>query len=306
MKRCGDPWLTRRCLLNAAVLAGTGFAAGNAEALPFELRVLAADDGAATRQIMDVMMQRVSPVHVSTDARSLAQRRGPTVYAALGPAAFQSALDAELNGPLLCLFTSNEAFTRLLGGAARRPRMPVSAIFAECSPMQQMALARALYQRRIGVGAMLTANTAYQESALRRAARANDLDLEVQTIAPGDNVVRALTRFRSAAAVLTVPDPDLYSAATFRGILEGTYRRGQGVIGFSSGLVSAGALAGAYATIDDVLAQVSDVAISMMAGRTPEPQHPLYWRVAINERVASSLDIVVTDAARALGNPPPP
>lgn len=272
----------------------------------YELRVITSDDGEATRKILQVLARRLPGYHRSNDPQALRARRGSAVYVTLGPAALQTALDADLSGPLLSLFTSSEAYVRLTGESSRpRQHGPTTAIYAEASPAQQMRLIRALYGRRVSVGVLLTANTAYAQAALRLAARTNDLELDVQIVSAGENPVHALTRVRSAVVLLAVPDRELYTSASFRNILESTYRRNQPMIGFSSSLVEAGTLAAAYSTIEDIIAQAADVIEALAAGRLPEPQHPLYWRVAINDSVAKSMNIVVEPAARALGNPSP-
>ena len=304
---CGRlPSPGRRVALRAALGAGVGLLAGSSIAAGFELRVVTAGDDSATRQILEALARRLPGFHAASDVRGLAQRRGPAVYLALGAAALQAALDAGLDGPLLSLFTSNEAFTRVLGSSPRQPRAAVSAIHAEASPHSQMMLIRTLYARRVGVGVLLTESTAAQEEALRRAARSADLDIDVQLVERGENAVRALTRVVSSTVLLAVPDRDLYTVDNLRNLLESTYRRGQGVIGFSASLVNAGTLAAAYSSIDDTVAQVGEVAAALAAGRLPDPQYPRYWRVAINDSVARSLNVVVSDAARRLGNFPPP
>jgi hypothetical protein len=105
--------------------------------------------------------------------------------------------------------------------------------------------------------------------------------------------------------LLAVPDPELYNAQVARALLESTYRRRQGVIGFSKAMVSAGTLGAAYASIEDVVAHLDEVVEALFAGRAIESQYPQYWRVAINDSVARSLDLIVDASARSLGNFPP-
>ena len=104
---------------------------------------------------------------------------------------------------------------------------------------------------------------------------------------------------------MLVPDSGLYTSENIRNLLEAAYRRSQAVIGFSAGLVAAGTLAAAYSNIDDTLDQLDELVVSASSGRIPEPMYPKYWRVAINEHVARSLNIVVDDTARALGRRAP-
>jgi ABC-type uncharacterized transport system substrate-binding protein len=76
------------------------------------------------------------------------------------------------------------------------------------------------------------------------------------------------------------------------------------MIGFSTSMVAAGTLAAAYSSVDDTVAQLGEVIDMLQSGRVPEPQYPKYWRVAINESVARSLNVVINDAARGMGNRP--
>lgn len=233
------------------------------------------------------------------------QRRGSAVYVALGPAALEHALEAPLREPLLSLFCSSEAFARLMNAAGRPSRGSVSAIHAEAAPLSQMSLIRALYARRLNVGVLLSAGTRQQEPALRQAARTAGVDIDVRLIEPEEDTLRAAVRLRTSTVLLMVPDRRLYTIDNLRNVLESTYRSNQAVIGFSTSLVNAGTLAAAYSSIDDTVAQLETVAAAMAAGRHVEPQHPLYWRVAINDSVARSFNVVVTDAARGMGNFPP-
>ena len=76
------------------------------------------------------------------------------------------------------------------------------------------------------------------------------------------------------------------------------------MIGFSEALVNAGTLASAHSDISDTLTHLQAVVGSIADGRLPEPQYPKYWRVAINDNVARSLDVVIDDAARRMGDRP--
>jgi len=53
-----------------------------------------------------------------------------------------------------------------------------------------------------------------------------------------------------------------------------------------------------------VLASLEGLLPELQAGRLPEPTYPRFWRVAVNETVARSLNIVVSDEVRHLGNKP--
>lgn len=300
--------MIRRAILLIAPIAALAVVASiraAAQALPrgTELRVITADDSPATRQIVQGLLRRYPSLQSSSDPRTFAARKGPSVYLTVGPAALSAAVGADLDGPIVSAFTSSSIYNEIVGQSRRRTG--ITAIYAEASPIHQLRLTSQLYGRRVTVGVLMSQNTEYLEPIIRQGARSSNLDIEFSRLEPGDNVLRALTRLGMSAAILAVPDPLIYTPANLRNILESTYRRNQPVIGFATALVAAGTMATAYSTIDDVVAQLDEVLEAAAAGRTPEPQFPRYWRVAINENVARSLNIVITDEIRALGDRPP-
>lgn len=292
--------MTRRDVLGA--LAGLVFAPA-ARAAGTELRIVTGISTEATAEIVASLRRRFPSAQAAEDVRSLVARGGSGLYLAVGPAALQAALNADVPGTLVSSFVSSEAFRRLRGAAPARGK-PLTGVYAEASPAAQMQLIRHLYRRRVMVGVLLSASTHQLQPAIEKAADAADLAVSFVEVHPGESPVRSLAALTSASVLLAVPDPDLYNAEVARAILESTYRRRQGVIGFSKSMVGAGTLAAAYATLDDVVAQLDEMIEGLMAGQVIEPQYPAYWRVAINESVARSLDIVVDAGTRALGNLP--
>ena len=116
--------------------------------------------------------------------------------------------------------------------------------------------------------------------------------------------MRELNRLTAADVLLAVPDTGIFSPDNFRDILESTYRRGQPVVCYSQGMVTAGCLAAAYASVEDIAAQAAETVAQVDAGRVPPPRYPAYWRVAVNDSVARSLNIVIGEHVRGLGERP--
>ncbi|WP_162567508.1 hypothetical protein [Variovorax sp. SRS16] len=254
----------------------------------------------ATSPILDALKQRFPGIPAGPGASLPASRPSNAIYLAIGPAALRAALVARVTEPLLALFASRQSFEAVLKEAQKYSGMKVSAIYAEASPDAQFELIAAIYQRRVSVGVMLSEFGASLASTLERAAEKSRLDLLLYRVERSGNVVRALAALSDAAAVLAIPDPAIFSSDNLRGILESTYRRGQAVIGFTPALVNAGILATAYATVEDVLDQLPQILSEFEQGRIPEPRYPSYWRVSINESVARSLNLVLSDEVKAL------
>jgi ABC-type uncharacterized transport system substrate-binding protein len=122
---------------------------------------------------------------------------------------------------------------------------------------------------------------------------------EVEALAQGDDINRVLNRIAPNEVLLAMPDSGVYNAENIRNILLSTYRHKQGVIGFSADMVKAGALASTYSEVEDINAQVAELAAAFVAtGELAPPQFPRYFSTIVNEGVARSLDIEVGDAAR--------
>lgn len=268
-----------------------------------EVRVLTSDDTPATRRVVEVLRGRFPRLVAGSEIDALARRAGPAIYLAIGPASLKAALAAGLQTPVVSLFTSSQAFHQIVDATPAAGRR-TTAIYAEASPRHQLRLVSAIFQRRVAVGVLLTAGTAQIEPLLMQAAR--DLDIELQThyARPNANIVRELNRLAAAHALLAVPDAGIFSPDNFRDILESTYRRGQPIVCFSPGMAAAGCLAAAYASVEDIAAQAAETVAQLESGRWPPPRYPAYWRVAVNDSVANSLNIVVGDDVRALGDRP--
>lgn len=269
----------------------------------YDLRVVTGDAGQVTREIVQSIQRLYPMIQESSDPKSFSARKGTPVYLTIGPSALRSALSTDLDAPIVSLFTSSQIYTELIAGA--RPKRPaITAIYAEASPLHQMELITELFGKPLSVGVLLTDSTAYLRPLLRQAADSTRVNLTIEHVARDENVVRALARIGPVGAILAVPDSTLYTPASVRTILESAYRSNKAVVGFSTGLVNAGAVATAYSTIDDTLAQLPEILSALMSAGRAEPQYPRYWRVAINENVARSLFIIVSDRARGLGQRP--
>lgn len=257
---------------------------------------------ASTRTILESLQARYPTALHSLAREELVARAGPAILVAVGPAALQALVSAELlegtSSQIVALFVSRPTFHRLVDG--RSPRGRTTGIYAETSPGSQFQLIEAIFNRRVSVAALLSDSTAYLETELQRTAARHDVDLTTEVIAKGADVVRTLASMRRSTVLLAVPDPQIYAAETLRGVLESTYRRGQAMVGFGPELVQAGALATTYAALDDVAAQLDALLAIIQADRLPSVDYPHYWRVSFNEQVARSLNIVIPDGARDL------
>ncbi len=296
-----DP--TRRDLLRLAA-CGSLFPVAARAQLRGDLRVFVAAETAQHAALVHALRVRWPSVTTYSDT-STAPRgsTAPLAYAAIGPRALAQALRFALDAPLIAALVSRQAYTQIVETDVR-PTRGVTAVYAEAAPAHQMRTVAAVMRRSVTVGAFISERTRHMESPLTNAAEAAGLTAAVQTYDPAIGMSRNLLRLAAADALLIYPDSDIFTPDSLRELLESTYRRRQPVFGFSEALVNAGTLASAFSAPDDLAAHIAELLGAVAAGRLPQPQYPRYWRVAINDSVARSLDIVIDGSVRSLGDRP--
>jgi hypothetical protein len=295
------PALTRLRFLAAALVLAAGVAVAapviapvtaplTAPVFGYRFQIFTGDDSGLTVRIAEDLYKRLVPTFAAFRTE-LAQRRR-MVYVAIGPDALREAAARRCDCVVISAFTSSQVWHAIVDRLpAARARM-MTAVYAEPAPVDQVRLATLLYRRPVRVAAILGPDTAFLQPALIGQA-------EVLQAGREDDMGDVLARAKRSEVLLALPDSAIYNPENIRNILLSTYRRKQAVIGFSSDMVKVGALATTYSEIEDINAQVAEMAASFVAtGELPPPQFPRYFRTAINEGVARSLDIAVSDEAR--------
>jgi hypothetical protein len=268
-----------------------------AEVHGFRFHIVTGDDSARTRRIADDLYKRLVPLSAMFRTE-LAQRRR-MVYIAIGPVALRDVAHRKDDCVVISAFTSSQVWRAVAAGATQARAAAMTAVYAEPAPADQLRLIALLYRRKVAVAAIIGAGTGYLKPVLRGAAA-------IEELAQGDDINRVLNRIAPNEVLLAMPDSGVYNAENIRNILLSTYRHKQGVIGFSADMVKAGALASTYSDIEDINAQVAEMAADFVAsGQLSPPQFPRYFSTIVNEGVAHSLDIEVGDAARKFAHHPP-
>ena len=288
-------------------LAAFCFAQGALAAAPiahvdgFRFHIVTGDDSAQSRRIADDLSQRLTPLAASFRTELAQSRR--LVYIAIGPAALRDAVSRVDDSVVISAFTSSQVVEAVARGAHKSGRHAfITAVYAEPAPADQLRLIDLLYRRPVRVTAIVGADTSHLNTFLRAPAHA----IGVEAMGPDEDINRVLNRVAPADVLLAMPDSGVYNTDTIRNILLSTYRHKQGVIGFSADMVKAGALATTYSDIEDIDAQVAEMAYAFAAtGELPAPQFPRYFHTIVNDGVARSLDLDVSAAARAFARRPP-
>jgi hypothetical protein len=287
-----------RCLLAAVALAALPWVARAEEVKGFRFQIVTADDSAVTRRIADDLSKRLVPTFAQFRVE-LAQRRRMLVVA-VGPAALHQVAERGCECAVISAFTSSQVFRSVLASVPPARAAAMTAVYAEPAPADQLRLVSLLYGRPVRIAAIVGRDTGFLKPALQG-------QVELQDFAPADDINRILSRIAQTEVLLALPDSGIYNTENIRNILLSTYRHKQAVIGFSADMVKAGALASTYSEVEDINAQVAEMAASFVAtGVLPPPQFPRYFHTVVNEGVARSLDVRVSGEVRHFARTAPP
>ena len=272
----------RAILLIALALACIGQALAAAPAWT----IVTADDSELTRRIERDLYARLGSI----------ERLPAPVTIAIGPVALRRAVTQRPTGRIVfSAYTSSQVLHQVVGEA---DKPYVSGIYAEPSPQDQLRLVSLLYKRPVPVAAIASTEADFLQSLVP------NLAIERLPAERGD-LNRALNRTGRAPVLLAWPDRNVFNTENVRNILLSSYRHGQGVIGFSADMVSSGALATTYSTPEDINSQLAEMlARFSTTGRLERLQFPRYFRTTVNEGMARSLKVPVTDAARRFARRP--
>lgn len=289
--------LRRVAACAALALAALPLAAHGDELKGYRFQIVTADDSEVTNRIASDLYRQLAPIFAQFRTE-LAQRRR-NLYVAVGPAALHDVAARRCDCAVISAFTSSQVVRSVLARLPAQRATSFTAVYAEPAPADQLRLVALLYGRPVRIAAIAGPDTSFLKPALQG-------QVTVQDFTPDDDINRVLSRIAQAEVLLALPDNGVYNSENIRNILLSTYRHKQAVIGFSADMVKAGALATTYSDVEDVNAQVAEMAAAYVrTGVLPPPQFPRYFRTAVNEGVARSLEVRVTDEVRQFARKAP-
>lgn len=228
------------------------------------------------------------PVHVASE-----------LLVAVGIKATQRLLQSRGKQPILSLLVPRGGFQRTLQEHGATPAENLSAIYLDQPWDRQLRLIDLSVPGYEELGTLLGPASARQLPTLSRAAEDAGKRLHSAQVSEENGYLQPLRRLLERSEVLlAVPDPLVFNRQNLQGILLSTYHRQVPVFGFSAGYVRAGALAAVYSTPSQIADQAAEwlaKASEQSPPRLPAPSHPVYYSVAVNHRVARSLNIRVPE-----------
>jgi putative tryptophan/tyrosine transport system substrate-binding protein len=269
-----------------------------------EMRVLRAQVDDTSSTPMRALTARFPEAVVSDQIPSLLTRPGAGMLVVTDGWSLRVACSVTHTLPIIAVFLPAIEFER--GAVGCRTKL-ITAVYADSSPLDQLRVMTEIYGQRVRVLALAPEDAPTTRQQLDVAAAQLGVSLAIEIVPDQANVTRVLARAQPFDVLLALADSTLYSPTNVRTLLEATYRRGIGMIGFSPSATRAGMLASAYALPEDSLEVLADMLTRYgQTGQLLPARHPKQWRVAINETVARSLSIALpaefnSDVPRASG-----
>lgn len=183
---------------------------------------------------------------------------------------------------------------KLLKEFPKRENSPLfSSIYLDQPFERQLSLIAAAFPERSRVGILYDNPPPDDLNVLREKVAEYGLKLYEQEVGAHASVFDAVQKVLSSSDILlALPVPSVYNSSTLRNILVSTYQAEIPLVGFSSAYVKAGAICAVFSTPAQFASQ-ANLAIRKFVetGNLPPAQHPKFFEVAVNDRVALSLNI---------------
>ncbi len=174
-----------------------------------------------------------------------------------------------------------------------RPRASaLSVIYLEQPPLRLLRFTRYLLPDHRRIGVLLSPGSPWRTEIEDAESDDNDDYLNIRELDSGREAGRAIRTMKQQIDVLlALPDPLIYNRNTLGAILLTTFRNHIPVVGFSKGVVNAGAVAAVFSSPRTIGEEAGTRALALLAGARPALQYPDRFEAAINRRVASAMHL---------------
>ncbi len=283
-------------------------------AAPTRALILLSETGGAYHELVDSLDQQLTTtapgaVELKTqlapeNSEQLAEllAEPPALILTVGIRATALALREAGNIPVLSLLVPYDSYNSLLDNTKRGDgSSPThhSAIYLDQPLGRQLNLLTLLLPSAVHVAVLSSPATQQHVVELKRLCRERGLQLHWQLLENDTNPVPALTSLMEQADVLiALPDPSIFNRNSLQAILLTTYRSDVPVLGFSQAYVRAGALSAVYSTAQQIGRQAGEWIAELSKTSSWQlgiPRYPRYYSVAVNNRVAQSLNLSVSN-----------
>ena len=212
--------------------------------------------------------------------------RRPALVVAVGSAAVEAVSSIEHDRPVVA--------TMVLAPAAATPEAGkvAATITLDVPPATVLERLKGMYPERKRIAVVRgPALTAASVAEIQAQARKHGYEVQVLEVAGPKDLLEAVGPLRERFDfVWCLPDNTLYHGPVVPALILAAIRQGLPLIGFSEGMVRAGALVGFYPDYWDVGVQTGETVLRRLEGRpVAARQRPRTVKTAVNERVSRVL-----------------
>jgi putative ABC transport system substrate-binding protein len=216
---------------------------------------------------------------------------------ALGLKPLEAACALKHTTPVLAIFTPLTNFN-ILQAKSHRELGSFSTILLDQPYFRQIALIKAVMPNIKSLGILLGPDSKKYQDALKEDGKKGSLNINELIVNSEEELIPKLNKVLDESdAILAVPDGLVYNRETAQAILITSYRHQKPVFGYSQSYVKAGALGAVYTDTKSLAKQALEIALKSQQAPSllPPPQIPKYFAVHINQQVARTLNISITD-----------
>lgn len=215
----------------------------------------------------------------------------------LGPTPLEELLKLQHKETVLAALITYQEWREL---TSQYPKMEsLSAIFYDPSPVRQIVLGKLLLPLSKSVGVMYSMENPFFIEEYEASLDAIGLSIETIKIKQTTEVARRFpTLSQQSDFIIAQPDPIIYNSQTLPKVLLSSYRQRKVIIGYSTGIVGAGAVATTYTNPEMLVKDLRESAINLLSRESaPFIRHSKYYDIKYNSEVARSLglDIITKD-----------
>lgn len=185
---------------------------------------------------------------------------------------------------------------KLLHDVPKRENSPLySSIYLDQPVERQLSLIETAFPGRDRVGVLFESTPPDELYQLREKVAEHGLHLYEQEVGTNTSLFEALQNvLKHSDVLLALPVPAVYNSSTLRNILFSTYQAGIPLVGFSSAYVKSGAICAVFSTPAQFASQTGMLVRKFIeTGALPPAQYPKFYEIAVNDRVAQSLEISI-------------
>jgi len=285
--------LLARCVAGLLLLSNF---AGIACAEPLLVNVILSENGSVYSEFYSALRENLRSSNVTlsvTDATQPQPNSGLIIAVGMKAASVVANSNAHA---VLNVMIPKSGHKKLLHDVPTRENSSLySSIYLDQPVERQLSLIETAFPDRDRVGVLFESPIPDELHQLREKVAEHGLRLYEQEVGTNTSMFEALQNvLKHSDVLLALPVPAVYNSATLRNILVSTYQAGIPLVGFSSAYVKSGAICAVFSTPAQFASQTGMLVRKFIeTGALPPAQYPKFYEIAVNDRVAQSLEISI-------------